>query len=48
MVSKINDDKSEANLNLFNKLVMTFDIAVGNSFNHVMPYIKYQDEALSY
>jgi hypothetical protein len=47
MVEKVNNDKSNANIDLFKKLVKTFDLAVGNYFNHIMPYIKQQDEHLS-
>ena len=48
IVGDINNDKSDVNLDIFTKLVHTFDIAVGNMFSHITPYVVDQDPVLSY
>ena len=48
IVEDINLDKSNINLDVFTKLVHTFDVGVGNMFNHVSNFIVDQDPHLSY
>lgn len=48
LVEDLNENKSELHLKTFDQLVKSYEIVVGNYFQHVMPYIKEQDNQLSY
>ncbi|CAF1103902.1 unnamed protein product [Didymodactylos carnosus] len=48
LVEDLNVNKSELYLESFDKLVKTYEIVVGDYFEHIMPYIKEQDDQLSY
>jgi len=48
LVEELNENKSELSLKTFDQLVNTYEIVVGNYFQHIMPYIKEQDDRLSY
>ncbi|CAF4248244.1 unnamed protein product [Rotaria sp. Silwood2] len=48
LIEDLNENKSELHLETFEKLVKTYEIVVGNYFDHIMPYIKEQDVQLSY
>ena len=48
IVRDINTNKSDVNLDVFTKLVHTFDIAVGKMFSHITPYIVNQNPVSSY
>ncbi|CAF3550969.1 unnamed protein product [Rotaria sp. Silwood1] len=48
LVEDLNENKSELYLESFEKLVKTYEIIVGNYFDHNMPYIKEQDVQSSY
>ncbi|CAM4895296.1 unnamed protein product [Rotaria socialis] len=48
LVEDLNENKSELYLKTFDQLIKTYEIVVGNYFQHVMPYIKEQDDRLSY
>jgi hypothetical protein len=48
LVSDLNKNKSELHLKTFDQLVKTYEMVVGNYFQHIMPYIKEQDNQLSY
>ncbi|CAF4880464.1 unnamed protein product [Rotaria sp. Silwood1] len=46
LVEDLNENKSELHLKTFDQLVKTYEIVVGNYFQHIMPYIKEQDDRL--
>jgi hypothetical protein len=48
LVEDVNENKSELHLKTFDQLVKTYEMVVGNYFQHVMPYIKEQDDHYSY
>ncbi|CAF3331798.1 unnamed protein product [Rotaria sp. Silwood2] len=48
LVEDLNENKSELHLKTFDQLIKTYEIVVGNYFQHIMPYIKEQDDQLSY
>ncbi|CAF1283955.1 unnamed protein product [Rotaria sordida] len=48
LVEDLNVNKSELHLKTFDQLVKTYEIVVGNYFQHIMPYIKEQDDQFSY
>ena len=48
LVEDLNGNKSELHLKTFEQVVKTYEMVVGNYFQHVMPYIKEQDQPSSY
>ncbi|CAF1527425.1 unnamed protein product [Adineta steineri] len=49
LIEDLNINKSEIHLKTFNEVVKTYEIVVGNYFQHIMPYIKQQqNNQLSY
>lgn len=48
LVEDLNANKSELHLKTFDQLVKTYEMVVGNYFQHIMPYIKEQDQRSSY
>jgi hypothetical protein len=48
LIEDLNENKSELHLKTFDQLVKTYEMVVGNYFQHIMPYIKEQDNRLSY
>ena len=48
LVEDVNENKSQLHLETFDKVVQTYEMVVGNYFQHIMPYIKEQTERSSY
>ncbi|CAF0807666.1 unnamed protein product [Adineta ricciae] len=48
LVEDLNVNKSELQLKTFEHLVKTYEMVVGNYFQHIMPYIKEQNTSMSY
>ena len=48
LVEDLNENKSELHLKTFDQLINTYEMVVGNYFQHIMPYIKEQDNQFSY
>ncbi|UJR09050.1 hypothetical protein I4U23_013298 [Adineta vaga] len=47
-IEDLNTHKSELHLKTFEQVVKTYEIIIGNYFQHVMPYIKEQKNDMSY
>lgn len=48
LIEDLNVNKSELHLKTFEQLIKTYEMVVGNYFQHIMPYIKEQNTPLSY
>lgn len=48
LIEELDKEKSSLNIESFVRLVKNFDICVGGYFNHIMPYIKDQNEEYTY
>lgn len=48
LIEDLNGNKSELHLKTFDQLVKTYEMVVGNYFQHIMPYLKEQDHPYSY
>ena len=48
LVEDLNKNKSELHMKTFDRLIKTYEIIVGNYFQHILPYIKEQDDRFSY
>jgi Mg-chelatase subunit ChlD len=47
-IEDLNENKSELHLKTFDQLIKTYEMVVGNYFQHIIPYIKEQDDRYSY
>ena len=48
LIEDLNENKSELHLKTFEQVVNTYEMVVGNYFQHIMPYIKEQNHSSSY
>ena len=48
MIQELNNYKSDLNVLTFSKLALGYELAVGTNFDHVLEFVKDQDENLSY
>lgn len=48
LIEELDKEKSSLNIESFVRLVKNFDICVGGYFNHIMPYIKDQNDEYTY
>ena len=48
LVEGLNENRSELHWETFQRLVTSYEIIVGNYFQHIMPYIKAQEGPMSY